>query len=1023
MANLTKEQQEAVDKEGTNIIVSAGAGSGKTAVLTERVIRKLKDGVSIDKLLILTFTNEAAGEMKDRIRNKIKATESLKEQLNYIDNAYITTFDSFAFAMVRKYHYLLNLSKDIAIIDQSIMNIKRKEYLDEIFDDLYEEENHLFLRLINDFCTKNDNDIKKQILKINNAIDLKYDKKEYLSNYLDNFYSTNYVNKITNIYLNYILSLKDEIKDIYERILTLEDSKTIEKYEVLTPLVKATTYENIKNNLDISLPRIVKNSKLEKNRLKELIDLLKELTIYDTLNDAQELYQSSKDYVTTIILIINKLDQKINNYKNDNNAYEFVDISKMAIDIVNNYEDIRLEIKNYYNEIMIDEYQDTNDLQEMFISKIENNNVYMVGDIKQSIYRFRNANPLIFKNKYDSYSKNNGGYKIDLLKNFRSREEVLSGINIIFNKIMDDAIGGADYISSHQMIFGLTDYNTYKMKDRHNFLELYNYDSKDLKEYSKTEKEIFIVASDIKDKIENDYMVYDKDTKKFRPIKYSDICIIMDRGKEFPLYKKIFEYLNIPLVIYQDEKLTTEYDIFIIKNLINLIIKVKQNKIDQEFKYYFISIARSYLFSMTDNDIFLIFQENSFKETTLYKQSKKIANELDNLSCYEFLQKILDNFAFFEKFISYRDIEKSMIRILYLENLSRNLENLGYTPYDFSSYLKEMIDSDDEIKYKTNTNDSSSVKIMNIHKSKGLEFPLCYYTGLSERFNIRDITEKFLYDNKYGIITPYNRQGIGNLFTKSLVKNEYFKEEVSEKIRLFYVAVTRAREKMIFVAPLNDDIYNNEKLVSQTKRLKYRSLLDIVNTIKDEFNTYTKKINLQELNLTKNYNLYKKKDLSFLNNDSKKITKHNIKIDNDLINDEHFSKESCTLHTKEELENMKFGTDIHYLFETTNFLKPNSNKYVTNFLNQDLLKNIKQAKIYKEYEFIYEENNNHYHGIIDLMLEYDDHIDIIDYKLNNVSDNNYLKQLEGYKKYINKKTNKEVKTYLYSVIENKIVAL
>ena len=354
MANLTKEQQEAVDKEGTNIIVSAGAGSGKTAVLTERVIRKLKDGVSIDKLLILTFTNEAAGEMKDRIRNKIKATESLKEQLNYIDNAYITTFDSFAFAMVRKYHYLLNLSKDIAIIDQSIMNIKRKEYLDEIFDDLYEEENHLFLRLINDFCTKNDNDIKKQILKINNAIDLKYDKKEYLSNYLDNFYSTNYVNKITNIYLNYILSLKDEIKDIYERILTLEDSKTIEKYEVLTPLVKATTYENIKNNLDISLPRIVKNSKLEKNRLKELIDLLKELTIYDTLNDAQELYQSSKDYVTTIILIINKLDQKINNYKNDNNAYEFVDISKMAIDIVNNYEDIRLEIKNYYNEIMIE---------------------------------------------------------------------------------------------------------------------------------------------------------------------------------------------------------------------------------------------------------------------------------------------------------------------------------------------------------------------------------------------------------------------------------------------------------------------------------------------------------------------------------------------------------------------------------------------------------------------------------------------------------------------------------------------
>lgn len=1023
MPKLTKDQQEAVDREGSNIIVSAGAGSGKTAVLTQRVIRKLKDGISIDKLLILTFTNEAAGEMKDRIRNAIKKDDSLKDQLNYIDNAYITTFDSFALSTVKKYHYLLNLSKDISIVDSSIMNIKRSEFLDEVFEDLYEEENESFLKLISDFCVKNDTEIKKQILKINSSIDLKYDKKKFLESYIDDFYNDSYVCKIVSDFNDYVLSLKDEIKNLYEIILTLEDSKTIEKYEVLSGLVNSVDYDQVKKNLNVELPRIVKNSKKEKTRIKEILELLREITVYETLDDAKELYLSSLSYVSAIVMIIEKLDQKVNLYKINNNSFEYVDISKMAIDIVSKFDGVRSEIRDYYNEIMVDEYQDTNDLQEMFITAIEDNNVYMVGDIKQSIYRFRNANPLIFKNKYDLYSENNGGYKIDLLKNFRSREEVLQGINIIFNKIMDDFIGGADYVSSHQMVFGLSLYDEFKMKDRHNFLEIYNYDSKELKEYSKTEKEIFIVARDIKEKIDNHYMVYDKDTNKFREARYSDFCIIMDRGKEFSLYKKIFEYLNIPLVIYQDEKLTTSYDVFIIKNLINLIIKIKENKFDQEFKYYFMSVSRSFLFAKDDKEIFEIFKNNSFKDSDIYAMARDISLKLDEVSCYEFLEMILDKFEFFDKFISYRDIEQSMIRILYLEKLAHSLQSLGYTPYDFASYLKEMIDSDDEIKYKTNTGVSDSVKIMNIHKSKGLEFPVCYYTGLAERFNIRDITDKFLYDDCYGIITPYNKEGIGNLFTKYLVKNNYLKDEVSEKIRLFYVAVTRAREKMIFVAPLDNDIYNDEKLVDASLRLKYRSFLDIVNTIKDEFDTYIKNIDLESIYLSKDYNLYKKKDLSFFNDDKRIINKHDLCIDKSVCLERHFSKESYKLNTKEEISNMKFGTDIHYLFEVTDFSKESDNKYINRFLNQDLLKNIKNAKIYKEYEFMYEEDNSNYHGIIDLMLCYDDHIDIIDYKLSDVTDTNYVKQLEGYKNYISNRTGKVVYTYLYSILDDRVVSI
>ncbi|MGN0992634.1 MAG: UvrD-helicase domain-containing protein, partial [Bacilli bacterium] len=353
-------------------------------------------------------------------------------------------FDSYALSIVKKYHYLLNLSKNISIVDSSIINIKKKEFIEEIFEELYNKEDESFLKLINDFCTKDDKDLKKQILKINNLLEQKYDKKEFLDSYIDNFYNEKYLDNLIKEYLSLIKTKHNNLKEIYEQVLSIEESKKIEEYtSSLENLIKASNYEEIKNNLNVSLPRIVKNSKEEKQLMKEIIEELKELTFFESINELKDTYLSTKPYVVSIINIINKLDILINNYKELNDSYEFIDISKMAIKIVKDNKNICNEIKDFYNEIMVDEYQDTNDLQEMFISLIENNNVYMVGDIKQSIYRFRNANPMIFKNKYDLYSKEEGGVKIDLLKNFRSREEVLSDINIIFNKIMDDFLGGA----------------------------------------------------------------------------------------------------------------------------------------------------------------------------------------------------------------------------------------------------------------------------------------------------------------------------------------------------------------------------------------------------------------------------------------------------------------------------------------------------------------------------------------------------------------------------------------------------
>ena len=1030
MPSWTKEQLEAINEEGKNIIVSAGAGSGKTAVLSERVIRKLNN-TDINKLLILTFTKEAANEMKERIRKKIKKNPDLKKQLDIIDSAYITTFDSYSLSLVKKYYYLLNISPNISIIDASIINIKKNEYIEEIFDKLYEEKNTKFEKLIKDFCTKDDKEIKNYVIDLNNKLDLKLNKEKFINNYIKDYFNEEIINNNIEKYINLIKDKIKEINNLLYDIQILVEGKFYEKLvDILNPLLNSNTYEEIRNNSNLKLPTLPRGSEEElkekKEELKNLIDNIKELTEIESTEILKENILKTKEYIEIILEIIKELDKKIYNFKEQSEMYEFNDIAKMAIRVLEENENIRLELKNYYNEIMVDEYQDTNDIQEKFISLIENNNVYMVGDIKQSIYRFRNANPNIFRNKYNNYEKLNGGIKIDLLKNFRSRYEVLDDINLIFNLVMNDKIGGAEYRETHQMIFGN---NTYieegKIDEPHNF-EILNYKYED-KTYTKEEIEIFTIATDIKNKIENHYKVFDKDNLIVRDIEYKDFCIIMDRNTEFPKYKKIFEYMQIPLTLYQDEVLTLENDILVLKNIMNFIIKINKKEYDTEFKYCFTSIARSYLFRLSDQEIFDIFKEKNFYETEIFKISKEISNNIENLTNEEFINEIINKFNIIENTIKTGNIEASMVRIEYLLNLSKNLTELGYTPFELTDYIKEMVEGKNEIKYSLNTSAGNNVKIMNIHKSKGLEFHICYYSGLHKAFNISDLKQLFTIDNELGIIAPYVDEKPKETIYKYLLKDKYMKEEIAEKIRLFYVAMTRCKEKMILVTSLTDKEKDRvHDLVEDSIRLKYKSFLDILNSIKENIKEYIVDIDLDKQNLTKDYNEIKENNYeSLLHKNNNKIEKRKISINSNIEEEKHFSKTTNKLITKEEYKNMEFGTHMHYLLELIDFKNPDlkdiDNFYkekINNFLNQELLKNIKEANIYKEYEFIEINNNETYHGIIDLMLEYNDHIDIIDYKLKKIEDDAYQEQLNGYKKYIENKLNKKVDIYLYSIMDN-----
>ena len=1023
MTKWTKEQEEAIYKTGTNIIVSAGAGSGKTAVLTERVLEKVKNGTPITSLLILTFTKMAAKEMRERIGSKLKK-EELYDALNDLDKADITTFDAYSLSLVKKYHYILNIPKNINIIDESVITLYKRKVLTNIFNKLYSEENKEFLSLIRDYYIKDDKELFDYILMLNSKLDLKSNKSEYLDCYIDKYFNDEKISNDISIYENYIFSKIDLIREYLEYI---DDSGYLDKLnEALSSLFMTKTYDDVKDNIDIKLPRAVKlsdTSKLYKEKISNLLKEIKDLCLFDSTNEIRDGILKTRDGIEVIIDIINRLDKEVSCYKEKYGYYEYFDIANMAIKLVkeNNY--IREEIKNNLNEILIDEYQDTNDIQEEFISYIANNNVYMVGDIKQSIYRFRNANPYIFKNKYEMYSRNKDGYKIDLNKNFRSREEVINNINLVFEKIMDEDLGGAAYQKSHKMIFGNTSYNEEGFNNQNNDFEIYSYDSNSI--YSKEEIEAFIIAKDIKNKINNNYQIFDRGLNQNRKIDYSDFAILIDKSKNFELFKKILEYNDVPCNILKDSSLTDGNLIVIIKNIIDFIIKIKDNVIDTSFKYLFMSIGRSFLFEVDDNILFNYFKNNNFYDSDIYKISKKIADNIDNFSLTEFIDVIINDFDVYNKLFLIGDYKENTLKISKLRDIVINLEGLNYDVYSLNEYLNGVIENGIEIKYKVGDYSSSAVKIMTIHASKGLEYGVVYFASLYNRFNIREAISKLSYDESLGIIIPYKKDFIYNTIYHNISYKNYVRENIGERIRLFYVALTRAREKMILLLPKKEINESSYDVVDNSIREKYKSFADFLYSINDSLMKYYKDIDIDSINLSKKYNLIKKGDYKeLLDRPSGKIEVNEVNINNTVKEEKSFSKGSNHLVTLKEKRNLEKGTRLHELFEFTDFKNVNYSNLDEDEISiiDNFIKNIdlNYLNAYKEYEFIYDDETGEYHGIIDLMLEYDDYIDIIDYKLKNIKDDAYIKQLGGYKSYIEKLFDKKVNIYLYSIIDNNL---
>lgn len=1020
----TKEQEKAIYTRGQNIIVSAGAGSGKTAVLSERILDYCINGGDIRKILVLTFTNKAALEMKERIRSKL-IKNKLFEQVEYIDSAYITTFDAYSLALVKKYYYKLNLSKNLTIMDSALIELKKKEILDSIFQELYSNNDIIFLNFLKKYAKQDDKEVKDIILKISASLDLIINiekfRQEYESNYLSDKKLSLFVDEyeiLTREKINEFISVLSDLlsyascddasKKLYESVeeilLNLKSLSTYEEY-----------YQYINNcNLQRVNPKASFDVKESKKVANDLLASLKSdyFSKYMFKSDMFDELSSCKEDIIFLLDISHLLLNKLLEYKKSVMSFDYSDIAKYAISLVTDHVDVKNELKYYYNEILVDEYQDTSDIQEAFLSAIENNNLYMVGDIKQSIYRFRNANPYIFKEKYDRYSKNDGGIKIDLTYNFRSRSEVLDDINLLFNKLMTNSCGDADYMLSHQMKYGLKAYEGYTES---NFkLEGLVYNKDDL-DYTKEEIEAFVIAREIKKKIDSKVKVFKNGS--FNDITFGDFAILIDKASSFVTFKKIFEYCNVPISIEADLDLKDSILPKLFSNILLVITKFKNNDFDVKYRHGLASIARSFIYQYSDEDIYRLLNLD-----THY-------NILDDIEYLAGLKEIDYSSLFFEitskmniyNKISYiGDVSNSLVVIEYIHSMFNMFTDISYSYEQASEYLSNVFSSDVKLPYKVESSSSDCVKIMTIHKSKGLEFPYCYFPLLSSGFNKSDIRASIGFHSDYGIYMPFYDNGKSNTIIKALITDKLNKENISEKVRLLYVALTRAREKMIIVLEEKEEKNINEFIYNS-----FRDMLDHINVFEDRYRL----IDLNDYNLSYQYKMKNNSSNSVSGNeiisyDERTLPKEVIKG--------RISKEMHELPTKKVKNNINLGLEFHSALEALDFKKLDIDSLPANdfikitlkkVFKHPIFERIKEAKTYHEHEFYEVFDDVEYHGIIDLLVIYDDHIDIIDYKLSNVDSSEYVRQLALYKKYVKTKWNKEINVYLLSLINAEIKRL
>ncbi|XMB72339.1 UvrD-helicase domain-containing protein [Mycoplasmatota bacterium WC30] len=1059
--NYTASQKLAIKEIGKNILVSAGAGSGKTGVLKARVIEKLKQGIHIDELIILTFTKAAAFEMKTRIIEAINEDIKLKPELKRIDNAIISTFDAMCLKLVSEYHYLLDLPSNVMIGDKiQILNME-KTVLETVIKNYYISNDDSFNELVIKLFQKGDG----IIYDIVSSLAKKISKEPSYLQTLDNFESTylsetvlnnhyedfskelflsrdyaykkylNLINALNSYNQDKIVVFKNTLNVIFDKLNQFVDIETMYSYLNSIVLPRKPSIrgdDDFKAIMDEFYPTI-------KNTLNEILDVLTDLQGSNKTELVNSVLET-KDRVLKIVEITRTYLVALDKRKREDNLYSYPDIMEYATKLLENNPNICSTYKLKINEIMVDEYQDTNDLQEYFISLISNNNLFMVGDIKQSIYGFRDANPKNFLKKYHEFSKGINGLAIDLRENFRSRNEVLEDINKTFENVMNDEIGGINYKDNQSLIYGLKEYNK-SYPSQHYGVEVIKYDF----ETEKTEAETLnittleatLLAKDIVSRINQKYQILDIATNEFRNINYSDIAILVDRKTGFPEFSKILSKFNIPVNLYSDEPFVDSPEMLFLTNYLRFNkCFIDAEYLRKNFRRVFYSVARSFVFKISDEVIidFLVKENvtclkdlnklNQYPELKkIFDLTYKIRNQINKMSTYDLIVLIYQELEIF-KAISYLDNpRKKEEKLDYFAANINSFSNFNFD--DLIDYLETIEENKGwDIEYSEAKTSIDAVKLMTMHKSKGLQFPVVYCPGLYKKFNFSETKDFFSFDKTYGLITSAFNTGFYYTFLRKLSLDKSRREYISERIRLLYVAFTRAKENLILFTDYKNirDNYNvvDKNGYIETKiRTKYGSFTDLLSSTEvinyDYFNQIESDVNPAES--------------TFSPTDGKVIKHKNFNYIKTEVEDIKYSKSTLKLFSDRIINSIEYGESIHKLLEQVDFENievsiskfPNKVKHsFETLLNSVIFRGRTNPKVFQEYEFYETKQAITNHGIIDLLVIYDDIVYIIDYKLKNISDLAYYNQLKGYKDFISSKTNKPVKTYLYSILSEEI---
>jgi len=892
MSNVkwTDEQKQAIYEKNTNILVAAAAGSGKTAVLVERIINKIiNDNVDIDKLLVVTFTNAAASEMKQRVLDAIykklnenPENENLQKQILLLNKANICTIDSFCLDVVRNNFFeLKNVSPNFRIADTAEIDILEQEVIENIFEQKYDNQDKDFLELINTYTSyKDDSPLKDLILKIVKEISSMPFPEKWLDEHIEMF---NLENRLEDDFSNtpwgHILleDIEEEITDDLEILKNLkkelQDQLDLEKVQIVIgqdinnlEILKA----NI-NNWDKAFttfqtmtfekwPRINANNEF-KEEAKEIRDSVKKkfkaklekILLSDSKQSNLDIYDMYKILKKLQNLIL-EFKLQFSKKKQEKNIVDFSDIEHFALEILLKEDDnnnlVKTDVAKRYQEkfveIAIDEYQDSNLVQEYIMTAISNGkNLFMVGDVKQSIYKFRQAMPELFLSKYNTYkntiTNNDDNLKIQLFKNFRSRENILDFTNLIFQNIMSENLGNVNYNHEEYLNLGATDY---KKPEQNLNTEVYLIDTKEKQDeeeqeehYEDIELEAKFVAKKIKELIDNKFQVYDRKKECFRDIKYSDIAILLRSTKQ---KANIFEQeiINQKMDVFSDT--SQEYlDSIEIQTIISLL-KIIDNPMQD---IPLVTVLRSNIGKFTDNDLVTIRLNDKYDDfyTCLLKSrisvegelKEKIETFLSNLKMWqeeqeylaldELIWKIYSDTGFYNYcgLMPNGNLRQANLRALF--ERAKQYEQASFKGlYNFIKFIDKLkLGSEDLGSAKLIGENDNVIRIMSIHKSKGLEFPVVFLANVGKQFNMQSLKiDPILLHSKLGIGMKYINHNIQVEYdtnAKIAVKNKLIQESISEEMRVLYVALTRAKEKLIITGISKDYEKDIEKIKKQVQ--------------------------------------------------------------------------------------------------------------------------------------------------------------------------------------------------------------